>query len=184
MKRNSLVLLALCLTGLSLSTACRSTKTKTSAPPPPVSKPAPEPTPVSDFTAQPPPADDISGKDIDQVNRLAQERGWIADAFFGYDNSTLAPEAQAALTKSARWLREHPEFKLMIEGHCDERGTEQYNLSLGDQRAASAKDYLASLGIDRSRMTTISYGEERPFASGSNETAWFQNRRAHLVLRK
>ncbi|HJQ39715.1 MAG TPA: peptidoglycan-associated lipoprotein Pal [Thermoanaerobaculia bacterium] len=126
----------------------------------------------------------VESEDIEEINRRAQAEGWIADAFFPYDASTLDDAAQQALTKSASYLREHPQYGLLIEGHCDERGTEQYNLALGDHRAATASQYLQTLGIDAARLRTVSYGEERPFAEGSNEEAWAQNRRAHLVLVK
>ena len=120
--------------------------------------------------------------DLAELTRIAHERGWIRDAFYDYDAATLDAEARAALEQSARWLRANPQYDIRIEGHCDERGTEQYNLALGDRRAASALDYLATLGVDRRRMTTISYGESHPFDEGSNEAAWAQNRRAHLVI--
>jgi peptidoglycan-associated lipoprotein len=119
---------------------------------------------------------------LDELNRLAQQKGYLQDAFFGYDESTLTPDAQSALTASASWLKAHPQYNLLIEGHCDERGTEQYNLALGDRRANTAKEYLATLGVDNSRMRTVSYGEERPFDPGHDESAWAKNRRDHLVL--
>jgi peptidoglycan-associated lipoprotein len=125
---------------------------------------------------------DVLSEDIREANRVARERGWIRDAFFAFDASTLDGDAQEALRQSAAWLRQNPGYRLRIEGHCDERGTEQYNLALGDRRAASAVSYLATLGVDRSRIETVSYGEERPFEEGSDESAWAQNRRAHLVL--
>jgi peptidoglycan-associated lipoprotein len=132
----------------------------------------------------PPPPDpsDVLSEDIVEANRVAHERGWIRDAFFVYDASTLDGEAQEALRLSAAWLRRHPELLVRIEGHCDERGTEQYNLALGDRRADTAASYLATLGVERSRISTVSYGEERPFEEGAHEAAWAQNRRAHLVL--
>ncbi|MBV9492930.1 MAG: peptidoglycan-associated lipoprotein Pal [Acidobacteria bacterium] len=120
--------------------------------------------------------------DIEGANRVAQERGYIKDAFFGYDEAALSSDAQAALTASATWLKNNPKYNLLVEGHCDERGTEQYNLALGDRRANTVKDYLAALGVDSSRMRTVSYGEERPFDPGHEESSWSQNRRAHLVL--
>jgi peptidoglycan-associated lipoprotein len=120
--------------------------------------------------------------DIEEANRKAQSMGWLQDAFFGYDEAGLSNEAQAALQASASWLKAHPEYRLLIEGHCDERGTEQYNLALGDKRAQIAKDYLATLGVDAARIRTVSYGEERPFDQGHDESAWARNRRAHLVL--
>ncbi|HEU4520399.1 MAG TPA: peptidoglycan-associated lipoprotein Pal [Thermoanaerobaculia bacterium] len=121
-------------------------------------------------------------RDVDALNRFVHDRGYIRDAFFGYDESALTADGQAALTSSANWLRTNPQYTVLIEGHTDERGTEQYNLALGDRRANTAREYLMALGIDGSRMRTVSYGEERPFAEGSNESAWSQNRRAHLVI--
>ena len=121
-------------------------------------------------------------RDLDALNRYVQERGHVRDAFFGYDESALSADAQAALTSSANWLRTNPQYNLLIEGHTDERGTEQYNLALGDRRANTAREFLTALGIDGSRLRTVSYGEERPFATGSNASAWSQNRGAHLVI--
>jgi len=120
--------------------------------------------------------------DINEVNRSAQSRGWIRDVFFQYDASTLSTDAQDALATTASWLKSHPQYNLLIEGHTDERGTEQYNLALGDRRANTARDYLSTLGIDSGRLRTVSYGEERPFNQGSGDMAWAENRRAHFVL--
>jgi peptidoglycan-associated lipoprotein len=148
--------------------------------------PTPEPTPDTtvqpdDFVQEQVTTDEIPA-DIAEANRLAHERGWLRDAFFNYDESTLSADAQEALTVSAQWLKNNPTYRLTVEGHCDERGTEQYNLALGDRRANVAKDYLVTLGVDASRIQTVSYGEERPFETGSSDSAWAQNRRAHLVL--
>ncbi|HEX7153924.1 MAG TPA: peptidoglycan-associated lipoprotein Pal [Thermoanaerobaculia bacterium] len=134
-----------------------------------------------DFVDQEP-QEEVLPSDVEALNRLAQEKGYIRDAFFNYDESTLDAGAQAALTSSANWLRTHPQYSLLIEGHCDERGTEQYNLALGDRRANIVREFLMTLGIDGSRLRTVSYGEERPFEEGHNEAAWAQNRRGHLVL--
>ena len=142
----------------------------------------PVPSPEREFEAAPAQPEDILSEDIREADRVARERGWIRDAFFAFDASTLGDDAQEALQQSATWLRGHPEFRIRIEGHCDERGTEQYNLALGERRAETAASYLATLGVDRRRIETVSYGEERPFEEGSDETAWAQNRRAHLVL--
>jgi peptidoglycan-associated lipoprotein len=120
--------------------------------------------------------------DIEELNRVAQSRGYVQDAFFDYNESTLSSAAQSALTASAEWLKSHAQYGLLIEGHCDERGTEQYNLALGDRRANIAKEYLATLGVDAARIRTVSYGEERPFDPGHDDAAWAKNRRAHLVL--
>ena len=119
---------------------------------------------------------------VEDLNRMAQERGFFQDAFFDYNESALSNDAQAALNSSASWLKQHAEYNILVEGHCDERGTEQYNLALGDKRAQQAKDYLVASGVDASRIRTVSYGEERPFDPGHDESAWSQNRRAHLVL--
>jgi peptidoglycan-associated lipoprotein len=124
---------------------------------------------------------DLSGN-IEEANRQAQLRGYVKDAFFGYDDANLNADAQSALTDSANWLKQHRDFNLLIEGHCDERGTEQYNLALGDRRANQAKQFLMTLGIDGARIRTVSYGEERPFDPGHDESAWAKNRRDHLVL--
>ena len=86
------------------------------------------------------------------------------------------------MAANAEWLKKWPTVKIQIEGHCDERGSNKYNMALGDKRANAARDYLVSLGIDASRVTTISYGEERPFVEGHDEAAWSQNRRGHFVV--
>ena len=102
---------------------------------------------------------------------------------FDFDKSELKPEARAILVKKAEWLRNNPDFSVRIEGHCDERGTNEYNLALGDRRAYSAKAFLADLGIDDTRLSIISYGEEQPIDSRSTEDAWAKNRRAHFVIK-
>ena len=98
--------------------------------------------------------------------------------FFAYDSYSLAASAQATLNKQAKWLKANPSVAIAVEGHADERGTREYNLALGDRRASSVKDYLMSQGISSNRISTISYGKERPVKSGSNDTAWAQNRRS------
>ncbi len=136
--------------------------------------------PSKDFVTEKP-ADDI-GSDPIRATRLADQKGWLRDAFFAFDSSVLSTAAQDNLSDSAKWIRAHRKFNLLIEGHCDERGTEQYNLALGEHRAYQAKDYLAALGLNPKNISTISYGKDRPFATGHDEQAWAQNRRAHLVL--
>ena len=106
----------------------------------------------------------------------------IQDVFFDFDQAQLRSDARLQLQENARYLKEHPEARLTLEGHCDERGTNEYNLALGQRRADSVKAYLVDLGIPVTRLETISYGEERPFALGSNEAAWAQNRRVHFVI--
>ena len=101
---------------------------------------------------------------------------------FNYDSSVLTPEAQERLTKKAKYLKRDSGVKIIIEGHCDERGSTEYNLALGERRAEAAKAFLVDMGISASRLTTISYGKERPFVKGRYESAWSLNRRAHFVI--
>ena len=103
--------------------------------------------------------------------------------FFDFDKYNLMPEARQILEKQAAWLKKYPSVTVSIEGHCDERGTREYNLALGERRANAAKNYLVALGVNPNRLTTISYGRERPAVTGSNEAAWAQNRRAVTVVR-
>ena len=105
------------------------------------------------------------------------------DVFFEFDKATLTPEARETLTKNGQWLRINSDIAITIEGHCDERGTNGYNLALGDRRAENVKTFLVDLGIDPARLTTLSYGEERPLDRGHGETAWAKNRRAHFLIR-
>lgn len=102
--------------------------------------------------------------------------------FFGYDSAVLSAEAQATLERQAAWLKQNENVSVTVEGHCDERGTREYNIALGERRAASAKKYLVSMGVKASRVSTISYGKERPAVIGSDESAWSQNRRAVTVV--
>ncbi|WP_340149275.1 peptidoglycan-associated lipoprotein Pal [uncultured Sneathiella sp.] len=102
--------------------------------------------------------------------------------FFGFDEYSLSNEAQATLQRQAAWLKANPTVTLLVEGNCDERGTREYNLALGERRATAVKNYLVTLGISPDRLSTISYGKERPVALGHNEAAWAQNRRSVSVV--
>ena len=106
----------------------------------------------------------------------------LMDVFFDYDKSDLSADSRDRLANDAKLLKAASGVKIVVEGHCDERGTNEYNLGLGERRANSVKNYLVSLGISASRIRTISYGEEKAFSSGHNEGAWKQNRRAHFDL--
>jgi len=108
----------------------------------------------------------------------------VKDAFFDYDKYDIRPDARDALARTAEFLRRYPEAKVTIEGHCDERGSLEYNLALGAERAEATKKFLTSLGIEGSRMNTLSYGKERPFCTEHDETCWQQNRRGHFVSAK
>ena len=147
--------------------------------PPVTSKPAE--TEVAPPPTAPRPGDvtaDVLRQDVTELNK----KGYLTDAYFDYDQSDLREDARTALAGDAEWLKKYPTVQVLIEGYCDERGTGAYNLALGDRRANAAKEYLVSLGIDGSRLRTVSYGEERPFCTDSNESCWQQNRRAHLLI--
>ena len=140
---------------------------------------------------EPPPATDTADADADAARRaeeearLARERayGSIQDMIlFDFDRSELREDARQTLQAKAEALRQFPDIRVRIEGHADERGTVEYNLALGERRADAARAYLIDLGIDPDRMTTISYGEERPQVDGHNEAAWSQNRRDEFVI--
>ena len=98
--------------------------------------------------------------------------------FYAFNQSSLSDEAKATLDRQAAWLAKYPQVSIQVAGNCDERGTEEFNLALGNRRATAAKDYLVAKGVDGSRLTTISYGKDKPTATGSNEQAWAQNRNA------
>ncbi len=146
-----------------------STKFTCGAPLAPAPAPAPAPPP-------PPPTVIVLEDPI--------EKGYIQDIFFDYDKSEIRPDSREKLDKAAAWMKAHPEAEFLLEGHCDERGTREYNLALGDRRANATKDYLVSLGVDAAKLKTISYGKERPFVEGHDESAWSKNRRTHFVQTK
>jgi peptidoglycan-associated lipoprotein len=105
----------------------------------------------------------------------------VRDAYFDYDKADIRPDARTSLSKTADFLKSYSSIKVTIEGHCDERGSTEYNLGLGDRRANAVKQYLVSLGISADRMSTVSFGKEKPFCMESNEACWQQNRRGHFV---
>jgi peptidoglycan-associated lipoprotein len=145
---------------------------KKAAQPPPATTPPPATQPAE----APPPAPAEQPKVPTEPVALTWQ-----DAYFDFDKSDLRDDARGALDADAKQLGGHANLSITIEGHCDERGTPEYNLALGERRANAAKDYLVAHGVDGSRIETISYGEERPFATGHDEASWAQNRRAHLV---
>jgi peptidoglycan-associated lipoprotein len=106
----------------------------------------------------------------------------LGDAFFDYNQTDLRDDARRALQQDAAWLAKWPTTKILVEGHCDERGTAEYNLALGDRRAKEVTQYLERLGISPSRITSDSLGKEKPFCSGDTESCWAQNRRGHFVV--
>jgi len=114
------------------------------------------------------------------VEEFVQEVG--DRVFFDFDRHDLTPEARRTLDRQAAWLEEYPSARVQVEGHADERGTRSYNLALGERRATAVRNYLVALGIEPSRIQTISYGKERPAVVGSSEYAWSQNRRGVTVI--
>jgi len=131
--------------------------------------------PLNIVKPPPPPAPRMTARDFNAQKVLQT-------IHFDFDKYDLRADALAALEANARWLKDHAEFNVVIEGHCDERGTNEYNMALGDRRANAARNYLIDSGIDAARLRTISYGEERPVAEGHDEAAWARNRRAEFVL--
>jgi len=108
-------------------------------------------------------------------------RARVFDAYFDTDKSDIRPDARDALSKTAEFLRTYPQVKVVLEGHCDERGSTEYNLGLGERRAQAAKNFLVSLGVSADRIETVSFGKERPFCTEHDESCWQQNRRAHFL---
>ena len=165
-KINSMVVVALMMTA-----GCSSKSVVTPvAPPPP---PAPAPVAVAPVAPAEP-----SGYGFDKW-----QRGPLGDVFFEFDSAQLSTDAQEQLKQNGSWLEGNSAKGALIEGHCDARGTSEYNLALGERRANVAKDYLVRLGVPSSRLQTVSYGEECPFTTDQNEEAWAKNRRAHFVVK-
>jgi peptidoglycan-associated lipoprotein len=131
---------------------------------------------ISPITKEEPAEPSLRGKEFKKDDNLQI-------AYFGYDDAVLTGDARAILAKDADWLRKNPGVEIIIEGHCDERGTVEYNLALGDRRAKAARSYLMKLGVKGGRIATISYGEEKPADLGHDEDAWAKNRRAELLGR-
>ena len=182
-KSLTVALLVAVLAPLLLLTACgkkrppvvtsKPTSTTPIPPPPEITETGPDIRPVDEGQAM--------GEDF-AVSDPSGEGGPLADIHFDYDQSSLTDEARATLEKHALWLQNHREAKVMVEGHCDERGTVEYNLALGNQRAQVTRDYLVSLGVAADRLRTTSYGKERPIDPGHDEAAWARNRRAHFAV--
>jgi peptidoglycan-associated lipoprotein len=143
-----------------------------------------EPPPAAEVTEQPatPPVEEV--EEIPQEAAPTVAMPVLNDVFFEYDKARLSEEAKQTLADNARQLKDASTVAVVIEGHCDERGTNAYNLALGERRAKSAMEYLVSMGVAAARITTISYGEERPFNTGHDEAAWSKNRRAHFTVKQ
>jgi peptidoglycan-associated lipoprotein len=127
-------------------------------------------------------AESARGEDFTPSDAETGEGGPLEDIHFEYDSANLTDQARSVLEKHALWLQNYRSAKVLVEGHCDERGTVEYNLALGEKRARAARDYLASLGVASDRLRTTSYGKERPLDTATNEAAWAANRRAHFAV--
>lgn len=159
--------LLLVIPALMVTVSCQKKAVAVAKEPVPEAKPAPPPPPAG------------PSEEEQAIATIQQE-----DVYFEFDKSTLTPVAQETLTRKAELLRKFQNLAVTIEGNCDERGTNEYNLALGDRRAESAKAFLVQLGIEASRMTTISYGEERPVCTEHTEECWAKNRRDHFAVNK
>jgi len=175
-----IILTVLCFTG-----ACKKppvvTPQPSTAAESPTARPAPPAQPpvkeVPPETFQQPPVQ-VRDETVDEIN----QRGDLQTIHFDYDQSEIRAEDREILQANALWMKSNPKWRVRIEAHCDERGTLKYNLALGERRADATRAYLASLGVDSSRMRIVSYGEERPADPGHSEEAWAQNRRAEFFV--
>ena len=181
------VRIALIAAVLAAAAACHKTpKIEPVAPtaeaaPPPVTPPPPAPpSPAERLPVPPEPVREeaVRSTSLDDLNRNSP----LKPAFFALDSAEIDPTAKSVLDGNAALVRQNSSWVVTIEGHCDERGTAEYNLALGERRAGAALAYLVSLGIPASRLKTVSYGKEFPFDPGHNDSAWANNRRAHFVI--
>jgi peptidoglycan-associated lipoprotein len=179
--RKVLILVFICLVAVAFTVSCKP-KTKPTPPPPPQVKEQPkvekvaEPAPVKkpEMTEE----EIFMSKSLEALNKEKP----LQMIYFDYDKYFISDEAKPVLETNSVWLKKWRATKILIEGHCDERGTEEYNLALGDKRAKSAHDYLLSLGIPADRMKTISYGKSQALDMGHDEAAWAKNRRAQFMI--
>jgi peptidoglycan-associated lipoprotein len=153
-------------------TAPTSTETKPTAPP------APPPPPAAPKPTTPTEDELFAKKTLEELNAEKP----LADVLFGYDQTNLTDEARASLAKNMEWLKRWASTKVMVEGHADSRGTNEYNLALAERRAAAVREYLVSLGLAADRITMVSKGEEQPFCSQETESCWQQNRVGHFII--
>ncbi len=177
---SGLLLIGFVSTLLLFTSACQQKK-----PPVPVTE---QPAAVEQTKPDTSAEDEAKRRAQEEAARLEAERAAAKAAmesekiYFDYDKADLSSASQSILTKKANWLKENGSYKLKIEGHCDERGSTEYNMALGARRAEAAAKYISNAGVASDRLTTVSYGEERPVATGHDESAWSQNRRDEFVL--
>jgi peptidoglycan-associated lipoprotein len=187
--RFTVLFLAIALAAGGAGSACKKKS-------PPIARPTPPP-PDTDMTANRPPAPpepvteappvavppepSVSSADMGSLDEI-NKKGILAPVFFEFDSAEMSSEGQSVLSKNAETMKQFPTWVVSIEGHCDERGTAEYNLALGERRALSVRQYLVSLGIAAERLRTVSYGKEFPFDPGHGESSWARNRRANFVV--
>jgi len=185
--RSLLLVLALVLVlGTMVTTGCK----KKMQPPPPAPAPVEQPPEMPKEEVKPPPPMEapkpeppVKTESLDDLKmRQNSKRDLLRTVYFDFDKYDLRPDTIATLKTNADWLKAHPQVRIVIEGHCDERGTIEYNLELGDKRARAVMDYLGSLGVPAGTMRKVSYGEERPVDPGHDERAWALNRRAEFTI--
>ena len=166
--------------GLTMMVGCakkvETTEVKETRTSPPAEEVPPPPPPPP-----PPVAEEPKAPEMPPPPPVVKPTVKLEDVFFGFDKADLGPSNQQALEDVSHWLEDNSGSSITVEGHCDERGTVEYNLALGERRATAIKDHLESLGVDAGRIKTISYGKERPFCSDHNEQCWKENRRGHFV---
>jgi peptidoglycan-associated lipoprotein len=153
-------------------------------PPPPAAAPAPPPPPPPPPPPAPPPPRPLTEEEIftrKTLDQLNAEKP-LDDVFFDLDRSDIRDEGKSALQKDADWMKRWTSTQVTVEGHCDSRGSGEYNLGLGSRRATAVKEYLVSLGVAANRITTVSKGKEQPFCRDENESCWQQNRRGHFLI--
>ncbi len=183
--RRSLWLVLLCVTLITVAACNKKPPAAAPAPPPPpaatpTAPPPPPPPPASSSTATPAVSEEelFNRKTLDELNA---ERP-LGDVYFDLDQSNIRDDGRGALAKNAEWLKRWPTTRISIEGHCDSRGTAEYNLGLGERRAVAVRDYLVNLGIAANRVNTVSKGKEQPFCREETEACWSQNRRGHFII--
>jgi len=180
--RKTLWILLLAVALIAFAPACKKKQPPVTPQPPPQEEEAPPPPPpppkeeVTDFQEEKPVA-----RDMDIVQAASELTNKLQTVYFEFDSFDLSDAARATLQANATLIKKNPGYNVVVEGHCDERGTIEYNLALGEKRARAVMDYLASLGVAPSRLRIVSYGEERPVDPASNEAAWAKNRRAQFV---
>jgi peptidoglycan-associated lipoprotein len=185
-RRAHTCVVVLIVAALSAGACAKKKPTAPPAPPPPAPAPAatpstPPPPPPPPPAPQPaPPTEDelFRSKTLDQLNAEKP----LTDVFFLLDSTDLSDTARTALQKDVEWMKRWATTKVMVEGHADNRGTNEYNLALGERRASAVRDYIVSLGLATDRLTIVSKGEEQPFCSEDTEACWQQNRRGHFII--